>query len=738
MYGIQRTKVKLAPHVRVAACGLLVLAAQGFGQSQELLDALRIQEPGIAVRALDELARCERAPKRMCAERAKLSLLAGFLLLAEGDPAKAAAQLARVKPPRRLEAFHAWYLAQAHSYANDKPMALKLLLGAKRWAIGWHAKRIDVRIAELQLDLGQATKARPTLERYAAETGSPEALLARAYARQATGAKAEATKDFRTIALRFPSHPHAPEALRALGALGVNAFTFEEQLSRIQALLWSGSAREALAQSESITAPDLVGATKLSLIKGQALLAQGKESEAFAHLDRAMSGGTSATAAEAMMAKARRYMRMQDHEKARTLMMSLGAKYPENGNADDAAYLGSWMSLADGKLEQAIQDFEAFEMRYRFSRKRDEARWYRAWALARLNRYADARSGLLALINDFPRSSLLPQAKYWSARWAQLGGLETVVASRDGGPDDRRRVDFEKEYRDVISVFPGTLYSVLADERLRELGFAPTPIFSEPPRPLNIAFPPSLALARELVQTGLYRDAAEEINRVVGTVNSADEALVMGHAFQQLSEFGPAHALAARWLWGAVYGSKKPEAVALMYPKAFAEMVESKSSKAALDPYLAWAVMRRESAFRPEVVSQADARGLMQIIPPTAKQIAQQLKLAPPAPDALYGIELNIEFGTWYLSALLERMGHPALCAAAYNAGPSAVARWTTQRGGLPLDEFIEEIPYKETRGYVKQVLADYVLYHQLYEAPGAAPRIALSLPTPKSTGVAF
>ena len=81
-----------------------------------------------------------------------------------------------------------------------------------------------------------------------------------------------------------------------------------------------------------------------------------------------------------------------------------------------------------------------------------------------------------------------------------------------------------------------------------------------------------------------------------------------------------------------------------------------------------------------------------------------------PAPDDLYSPDVNVRFGTWYLSALLERMGHPGLCAASYNAGPSAVAKWMTQRGALPLDEWIEEIPYKETRGYVKQVLADYVV----------------------------
>jgi soluble lytic murein transglycosylase len=233
----------------------------------------------------------------------------------------------------------------------------------------------------------------------------------------------------------------------------------------------------------------------------------------------------------------------------------------------------------------------------------------------------------------------------------------------------------------------------------------------------------------------LLKDAADEVSRVVGAVGTAEDALVMGHALHTVSEFGAAHGLAARWLWGQVYTARKPEALALMYPRAYQQTVEASAAQVGLDPFLAWAIMRRESGFRPEVVSSADARGLMQIIPPTAKAIAIELKAPTPAPDDLYAPEINVRFGTWYLSALIDRMGHPALCAASYNAGPSAVSKWMAQRGSLPLDEWIEEIPYKETRGYVKQVMADYVMYQQLYGGADENSRVLLSLPIPKTSG---
>lgn len=731
--------------------GLFALTSTGtaLAQSAELIDGVRVHASNLAPKAQLELEAC--VGDGGCSDRSRLSLLTGVLWLSEGEPGRAAEQLAKEKPPKQLEPFHGWYLGEAQSWSGRRPQALKTLQKVKG-APPWLAKKIELRIAELQLELGQASKAKAVLEAAASETPSAEALLSRAYVRLATGAAFEAQKDLRTILLRFPTHPHAVEALRLLSSDGPPTFTFEEQLTRAQALLGSGAPTEALAQLAATNPPESKdrqnALARVALVKGQALLAKHDEAGAFEQLELAVATGRAGVAAEAMMTKARRLMRAQKHDEAREVMLALDAKYPDNGNAVDAAYLGSWVSLADGKYEQAVADFDGFEARHPDSKKRDEAKWFRAWALFRLGRYAEARNGLAALVEEFPKSSLVPQARYWSTRFAELGQLRQVMSTArdDGGTrsfgtasaDAGVNIDVAAEYAQIATGFQSTIYSVLARERLRDLGKpAPRPFIAEP-KPMKVRTPPSLALATELARCGLLRDASEEVSRVVGTVGSAEDALVLGHALQAIGEFGPAHGLAARWLWGAVYGAKRPEALALMYPRAYQTIVELHASEVGLDPFLAWAIMRRESGFRPEVVSSADARGLMQIIPPTAKAIASELKTTTPAPDDLYAPEVNVRFGTWYLSALLERMGHPGLCAASYNAGPSAVAKWMTQRGALPLDEWIEEIPYKETRGYVKQVLADHVIYQQLYGGPDAPARLTLALPTPKASGVTF
>jgi soluble lytic murein transglycosylase len=181
-----------------------------------------------------------------------------------------------------------------------------------------------------------------------------------------------------------------------------------------------------------------------------------------------------------------------------------------------------------------------------------------------------------------------------------------------------------------------------------------------------------------------------------------------------------------------------PEALAAFYPRAFANAVESEATRYQVSPFLVWAIMRRESAFRPEVASAADARGLMQVIPPTARAIAKRLSEPEPAPAELFSPSLSIRYGAWYLSQLMKRFAHPALAAAAYNAGPDATVKWVKEKGSLPLDLFVEEIPFRETRGYVKQVLADLYLYQSFYGKDGSPQRLSLTVPAPSTDGVGF
>jgi len=151
------------------------------------------------------------------------------------------------------------------------------------------------------------------------------------------------------------------------------------------------------------------------------------------------------------------------------------------------------------------------------------------------------------------------------------------------------------------------------------------------------------------------------------------------------------------------------------YPRAYQPLVE-KYGPAANNPELfLYAIMRKESGFDPHDVSYADARGLLQMIPPTSTQVAAGLG-EPFFADQLYDPEINIHLGAQYIGQLYGKFGHELqLTAGAYNGGPRMMGRWCVQNAKYPTDEFVELIAFPQTREYVKRVTTIYARYRYLY-----------------------
>jgi soluble lytic murein transglycosylase len=174
-----------------------------------------------------------------------------------------------------------------------------------------------------------------------------------------------------------------------------------------------------------------------------------------------------------------------------------------------------------------------------------------------------------------------------------------------------------------------------------------------------------------------------------------------------------------------------------LYPRAHADLVEASARATGCDPELYLAVMRRESAFRPDARSGAGAVGLVQLIPPTAERLAEVHGVSPAAVRDLESPAVSLPLGAAYLALLAERFRDPAVVLAAYNAGPPAAARWALGRAGLPLDEWVESIPFRETRRYVRSVSADAVVYAALWRGGSLSIDGAREIPAPRA-GVAF
>jgi len=156
----------------------------------------------------------------------------------------------------------------------------------------------------------------------------------------------------------------------------------------------------------------------------------------------------------------------------------------------------------------------------------------------------------------------------------------------------------------------------------------------------------------------------------------------------------------------------------LAFPNAFNDVVTKQAQNTQVPRALVWGIMKAESQFNETAVSAVGARGLMQLMPFTADKINQKiLQKRDFASDDLFSPESSIQIGALYLQNLNNKfLNQPALTAAAYNAGPHRVQNWSKYFGYLTLEEFVEHIPFSETRNYVKKVTSHLQVYNQLYE----------------------
>jgi soluble lytic murein transglycosylase len=152
----------------------------------------------------------------------------------------------------------------------------------------------------------------------------------------------------------------------------------------------------------------------------------------------------------------------------------------------------------------------------------------------------------------------------------------------------------------------------------------------------------------------------------------------------------------------------------LAHPRPYRKLVERHARERDVDPFWVWSIMREESGFNPRIVSWANAIGLMQIIPATGRLLARRAGIAGDR-EALKRPEVAINLGSLYLSRLLAKHDQVPLASAGYNAGGGAVAKWRRELGRLPIDEFVERIPYDEARGYAKRVTRSLARYTWLY-----------------------
>lgn len=237
-----------------------------------------------------------------------------------------------------------------------------------------------------------------------------------------------------------------------------------------------------------------------------------------------------------------------------------------------------------------------------------------------------------------------------------------------------------------------------------------TPLMQNTEAKQQLAQQPAFIRIRELLALERYYDARSEWNLAISRMEP--------------EQIHTAAHLAQEWGWydqgirGAI-SSQRWNDMQLRFPNPLPELFEQHAQNRAIDPAWAVAIARQESAFWMQARSHAGALGLMQLMPATARATAKRHAIPLPSLNLLSEPDTNIRLGTAYLSEMAQRFnGNLAYASAAYNAGPSRVSQWLNARGELPLDIWIETIPFDETRNYVQNVLAFRVIYERLAERP--------------------
>jgi soluble lytic murein transglycosylase len=628
-----------------------------------------------------------------------------------------------------LSDYSAYLTAQAYLQGNMLPSAEPILATfIQKYPDSIFVRQVPVLEANLFLQQGDPQYALRVLNAHKAEPIANKAdfQLALAKANLMSGDATQAQQLFTRVYLNFPLSVEATQARAQLVTSGaIASLSPTERSRRADALYAAHRYSDAEEEYRSLANdPSLDDAARNGMLVSAAACQWKLNTLDIKELNALPDTSDQAGAR-------RLYLLMElardkdDTATQQSLVTELESRFPTSPWLAEALYSSGNMYLLRKDYPNAIRYYSDLSTRFPkscesphsgpCSNYAPSAHWRAAWLTYRIGNYAQAAQMFDDQITQYAGGQEIPAALYWRAR---------LYADQEHNPGMA-----VKYYRTVARVYRHYYYANLAEERLAQMGFdvgdAPTgsalldALQPEDVPELSDDVPdqdPHLVKARLLANAGLNEYISPEIQAADGS----DEwgSLAEAQIYASYGETWRAMRLMKRAI--PFYTSASIDALPLAYwrilfPEPYWSTIRQSAAANGLDPYMVASLIRQESEFNPGAISNRNAYGLMQLLPRVGKELAKQEGIHHFETRDLLDPDTNIRLGCVYLKQTLDKFGdHPEYAFAAYNAGDSRVTDWQSAGPYQGMDEFVESIPFTQTRDYVQAILRNETIYREL------------------------
>ncbi len=650
-------------------------------------------------------------------------LVVGYAHVLDHEYAKAIDPLNRAKPlAGDLGDYVAYWLGTSYLQTGHQAEGLATLANFNStYPDSLLGRDAHLSYAGALLTEGRAAEAAELLEKDRLPARSDiEFTLGRAYA--ALGQNAKAAEALANVYYNMPASAEADAAYAELKKLpSLPPVTGAQRKTRADLLMKAKRYNDAADEYREVVihaAPEARPAAELAL--ADALHRSGRNREAKAELTT-LAAATAEQNAQRLYILGEVAWSSDENEAFYRTVDELRQTAPTSTWLEQALLSVANLHLVHHEYDQALDAFRELQERFPTGSRASYAHWKAAWLTLRMGRNDEAKKQIDEQIALYPGGNETSAALYWRAR----------LAEEDNQPGMARAY-----YQKLSDRFKNYYYAELGRQRLQKLPQAADPVGKYPlldrippldhGEKVTLSDPPPddlhLQKAELLGNGGLIDFAVRELQAAAsaeggnwGPSETAQLYIDTGHydrAIEVMKHSVPSYFAVDIPTLPRVYWEA-------LFPRPYWADLKRFSLANGLDPYLIASLIRQESEFNPLAVSRANAVGLMQLLPKTGKVVAHEVELKRYNPTQLFTPTVNLQLGTRYFRGMVDKFGGSFEHAlAAYNAGSDRVEEWMGQGPYRDSPEFVESIPFTETREYVQAIMRNAAVYKQLYGAP--------------------